>query len=46
MVQRPNNTAEGHCPSNDSEGNPFAKARELERGLYVAAEHNRRKNKT
>jgi RNA-directed DNA polymerase len=32
MVQRPNNPAKS-----DSEGDPFAKARELQRGLYVAA---------
>ena len=32
MVQRPNNPAKG-----DSGGDPFAKARELQRGLYVAA---------
>ena len=33
MVQRPNNPAR----KSDSEGEPFAKARELQRGLYVAA---------
>src|SRR3954465_9373087 len=32
MVKRPNNPA-----NSDSEGDPFAKARELQRGLYVAA---------
>ena len=32
MVARPNNPA-----TSDSEGDPFAKARELQRGLYVAA---------
>ena len=32
MVQRPNNPA-----NSDSKGDPFAKARELQRGLYVAA---------
>ena len=32
MVKRPNNPAKS-----DSEGDPFAKARELQRGLYVAA---------
>jgi RNA-directed DNA polymerase len=32
MVQRPNNPA-----NSDSKGEPFAKARELQRGLYVAA---------
>jgi group II intron reverse transcriptase/maturase len=33
MVKRPNNPAR----KSDSEGEPFAKARELQRGLYVAA---------
>ena len=33
MVARPNNPA----PRSDSEGDPFAKARGLQRGLYVAA---------
>jgi RNA-directed DNA polymerase len=33
MVKRPNNPAR----TSDSEGDPFAKARELQRGLYVAA---------
>jgi len=33
MVARPNNPA----PRSDSEGDAFAKARELQRGLYVAA---------
>ncbi len=32
MVKRPNNPA-----NSDSKGDPFAKARELQRGLYVAA---------
>src|SRR5436309_1228821 len=37
MVARPNNpTGDG-----DSEGDAFAKARELQRGLYVAAKRNR-----
>ena len=33
MDKRPNNPAR----KSDSEGEPFAKARELQRGLYVAA---------
>jgi RNA-directed DNA polymerase len=33
MVARPNNPT----PRSDSEGDAFAKARELQRGLYVAA---------
>ena len=33
MVKRPNNPAR----KSDSKGEPFAKARELQRGLYVAA---------
>jgi len=38
MVNRPNNPVNRPRPvSIDSEGDPFAKARELQRGLYVAA---------
>src|SRR4051812_29377660 len=42
MVQRPINPAGGQRPQPvDSEGDPFAKARQLQRGLYVAAKRNR-----
>jgi RNA-directed DNA polymerase len=43
MVSRPNNPANGRKPGSiDSEGDPaFAKARELQRGLYVAAKRDR-----
>jgi RNA-directed DNA polymerase len=37
MVARPNNPA----GDGDSEGESFAKTRQLQRGLYVAAERNR-----
>jgi RNA-directed DNA polymerase len=45
MVARPNNPiglrrAQSRCDG-DSEGEPFAKARQLQRGLYVAAKRNR-----
>src|SRR5436190_8893687 len=37
MVARPNNPAR----DGDTGGEPFAKARQLQRGLYVAAKRNR-----
>jgi group II intron reverse transcriptase/maturase len=41
MVARPNNPARDGDSGGDRQGDPFAKARQLQRGLYVAAKRDR-----
>lgn len=41
MVARPNNPAGDGDSGGDRQGDPFAKARQLQRGLYVAAKRGR-----